>query len=132
MLYVLLVIGIIGLCVLLYGWWDTNHFNVRKTEIELERLPAAFDGFTILQVSDLHNRSYGRDGLALENTIHHLSFDMVAITGDLLDRHLSRRRKNGYAFVEAVTGRAPAYFVQGNHEWEIGAWDIIDENAVCC
>ncbi len=141
-LYVLLVLGIIGFWVLLYGWWDTNHFDVRKTEIALERLPAAFDGFTILQVSDLHNRAYGRDGLALENAIRHLSFDMVAITGDLLDRHLPRRRKNGYALVEAVTGRVPVYFVQGNHEWEIGAWEatkaeliqrnvtVLDDNGV--
>ncbi len=108
---------------LLYGWWDTNRFSVRNVDIELERLPAAFDGFTILQVSDLHNRAYGRDGKALLRVIESLSFDIAAITGDLLDRNLPNRRRNAYDCVETLTAKAPAYFVQGNHEWEIGNWE---------
>ena len=123
MLYALIVIFIAGICVLLYGWWDTNHFDLRKTEIELERLPQAFDGFTILQVSDLHDRAYGRGNRKLIETIESLSFDMVAVTGDLLDRTLPRRRTNGYACVDALAAKAPVYFVQGNHEWEIGNWE---------
>ncbi|MBQ3477002.1 MAG: hypothetical protein IJH25_02380, partial [Clostridia bacterium] len=63
LLYLLLILLIAGFGLLLYGWWDTNHFDVRRTEIELDRLPRAFDGFTILQVSDLHNRTYGKDGM---------------------------------------------------------------------
>jgi len=119
----LFILLIAGVGVLLYGWWDTNRFSVRRTQIELERLPKAFDGFTILQVSDLHDRAYGRDGMALERAIDSLSFDMVAMTGDLLDRHLPHRRRNGYACLEALKGKAPVYFVQGNHEWEIGNWE---------
>lgn len=125
MLYVLLVLGIIGLCVLLYGWWDTNRFDVRKTEIELERLPAAFDGFTILQVSDLHNRAYGKDGMDMIRTMEGLSFDCIAITGDLLDRHRPGKRDNGYRFAQTAAKLGPAYCVQGNHEWKIGDWPEI-------
>ena len=99
MLYVLCFILIAGVGLLLYGWWDTNRFSVRKTEIELERLPQIFDGFTVLQVSDLHNRAYGLDGQALIRIVQNLSFDCIAITGDLLDRHLPKQRKNGYRFV---------------------------------
>ena len=107
---------------LLYGWWDTNRFDVRKTEIELERLPAAFDGFTILQVSDLHNRAYGRDGQALIRTIRGLSYDCIAITGDLLNRHRPKRRENGYRFAQEAAQLAPTYCIQGNHERKIGDW----------
>ena len=125
MLYVLCFILIAGVGFLLYGWWDTNRFSIRKTEIVLERLPQAFDGFTILQVSDLHNRTYGRDGQALIRAIETLNFDMAALTGDLLDRHLPKRRKNVYALLEALKDIAPVYFVEGNHEAEIGHWDSI-------
>ncbi len=124
MLYVLCFILIVGIGLLLYGWWDTNHLSVRKTEIELDRLPKAFDGFTILQVSDLHNRAYGRDGQELIRTVQSLSYDCIVITGDLLDRHLPRRRENGYRFVQAAAGMSPTYCVEGNHEWDIG-WERI-------
>lgn len=127
MLYVLWFILIAGVGLLLYGWWNTNRFSVRKTEIELERLPQAFDGFTILQVSDLHNRDYGRDGQEMIRTIQNLSFDCIAITGDLLDRHRPERRETGYRFAQAAARLAPVYFVQGNHEWKIG-WDEIMED----
>ena len=125
MLYVLCFILIAGVGLLLYGWWDTNRFDVRRTKIELDRLPKAFDGFTILQVSDLHNRGYGKDGWELLRAIETLDFDMAALTGDLLDRHLPKRRKNVYALLEVLKDRAPVYFVEGNHEAEIGHWDSI-------
>ena len=125
LLYVLYFILIAGICVLLYGWWDTNRFNVRQVEIELDRLPKSFDGFTILQVSDLHDRSDGKDGRALLRAIETLNFDMAALTGDLLDRHLPKRRKNVYALLEVLIDIAPVYFVEGNHEAEIGHWDSI-------
>ncbi len=125
MLYAVCIVLILGIALLLYGWWDTNRFSVRQTQIELERLPRAFDGFTILQVSDLHNRAYGRDGRALIRAMGELSFDMIAITGDLLDRRLPERRENGYLLAREAAKLAPAYFVQGNHEWRLGDWAAI-------
>ena len=122
MLCALCIIFIAGIGLLLYGWWDTNRFDVRRVEIELDRLPPAFDGFTILQVSDLHDRAYGKDGSAMVHAMADLSFDIVAITGDLLDRHRPGRRKNGYRFAREAAKLAPTYFVQGNHEWMIGEW----------
>ncbi len=125
MLYALILILIAGICMLLYGWWDTNRFDVRKVEIELKRLPKAFDGFTVLQVSDLHNRIYGQDGRDLIRAIEGLSFDCIAITGDLLDRHLPNQRKNGYRFAHEAAQLGPVYFIQGNHERRIGDWSGI-------
>ena len=127
MLYALIFILILGIGLLLYGWWDTNHFDVRRVEIELDRLPQAFDGFTVLQVSDLHNRAYGRDGLDMIRTMAGLSFDCIAITGDLFDRHLPKRRENGYRFAQEAAKLGSVYFIQGNHEWRIGDWSRIKE-----
>ena len=125
MLYALIVILISGIGLLLYGWWDTNHFDVRRVEIEVDRLPKAFDGFTVLQISDLHNRTYGKDGMAMIHAMAGLSFDCIAITGDLLDRHLPKQRENGYTFARESAKLGPVYFVQGNHEWRIGDWPEI-------
>ena len=130
MLCALIVILIAGIGLLLYGWWDTNRFSVRRTEIELDRLPKAFDGFTILQVSDLHNRAYGKDGRAMIRAMEGLPFDGIAITGDLLDRYMPQRRENGYRFVQEAAKLAPTYFVQGNHERRMGDWPGIKRELV--
>ncbi len=127
MLYVLCFILIAGVGLLLYGWWDTNRFRLRKMEIELDRLPKAFDGYTILQVSDLHNRAYGPDGLALIRAIQGLSFDCVAIIGDLLDRHMPEQRKNGYRFASEAVELGPTYCIEGNHEQNIGWAQIMED-----
>ena len=50
---------------------------------------------------------------------------MAALTGDLLDRHLPKQRKNVYALLKALKDKTPVYFVEGNHEAEIGHWDSI-------
>lgn len=120
-----MIILIAGIGLLLYGWWDTNRVSVCRVQVELERLPQAFDGFTVLQVSDLHNRAYGKDGMDLIRIMQGLSFDVIAITGDLLDRHLPKRRANGYRLAEAAAQTGPTYFIQGNHEWRIGGWSTI-------
>ena len=125
LLYLLLILLIGGLGLLIYGWWDSGRFAVRRTTIQLDRLPKAFDGFTILQVSDLHNRAYGRDGKELIRVMEGLPFDVVAVTGDLLDRHRPDRRENGYAFAKAAACLGPTFFVQGNHEWRINDWPSI-------
>ena len=125
MLYALIVILIAGVWLLLYGWWDTNHFLVRETEIELDKLPKTFDGFTILQVSDLHDRSYGKNGMALIRAIQGLSFDCIAVTGDLVDRHRPNKRENGRRFIREAVKLGAVYFIQGNHEWKIGGWPDI-------
>ncbi len=129
MLWALSIILIAGISLLAYGWWDTNRFSVRKTEIVLDRLPEAFDGFTILQVSDLHDRAYGKDGRDMIRAVSGLSFDCVAVTGDLLDRHRPARQENGYRFVEETARLNPVYFVQGNHEWRLG-WPNIKAELV--
>ena len=130
MLYVLCFILITGIVMLLYGWWDTHRFAVRSVEIELDRLPKAFDGFTILQVSDLHNRVYGRDGKAMIRTMEDLSFDMIAVTGDLLDRHAPQKRENGYWFAGEAAKLRTTYLIQGNHEWRISDWTNIKRELV--
>jgi predicted MPP superfamily phosphohydrolase len=58
--------------------------GLRRREIVLPRLPAAFDGYEILHVSDLHigSPSGGAEQLALAAGMH---ADLAVCTGDLLE-----------------------------------------------
>jgi uncharacterized protein len=79
-LYILLVL-LIGSVI--YNVYDNHRFIVVEQQIALDRLPQSFDGFRILQISDLHDRYFGEKQADLINTINGLEYDMIALTGDM-------------------------------------------------
>lgn len=92
--------------------------KVKEYTVEINNLPQAFEGFTILQVSDLHGKLYGNKQKDLLEIIHNLDFHMVAFTGDLDSKY----RPNSEPGVELISGlkNKPIYFVPGNHDWATG------------
>ncbi len=103
---------------------------ITRYRVPVRCLPTDLDGFTILQISDLHSQTFrispqrsGRPapeqiGDGLTQLLSKLEFDLVALTGDLINGSSSRYYDApGLAIVDAVESRAPVYYVTGNHEW---------------
>ena len=113
----ILIIGLIIIMVCLALWicWDNTRIVVTTYEINNKRLPEAFTGYKIVQVSDLHNDEFGEKNEKLLAKIKEQEPDMIAITGDLLD---SRRTdiEKALNFVKGAVQIAPCYYVTGNHE----------------
>jgi len=68
------------------GFSESNHPQVTRVEIPLARLPQAFDGFTIAQLSDFHYEDHFsvvpiRKAVEMVNRLHP---DLVALTGDFV------------------------------------------------
>lgn len=105
-----------------FGWWQNNGLVTSRYEVSCPRLPAAFEGFTIAQVSDLHNKRFGQGQRRLLRALAKAQPDIIVITGDIVD---SRRYDLGPA-VELVRGAAeiaPVYYVSGNHERRQGRYE---------
>lgn len=67
------------------GLWNTIYdFEVTNVPVYLPRLPKAFDGFRIVQISDVHAGSFPdhRPFEEVRRIIDTLKPDMVAVTGD--------------------------------------------------
>lgn len=79
------------------------------------RLPAAFSGFRIVHISDLHSARFGEGQRLLLDAVCAARPDLVAITGDIVDR---RRFDLAPAleFVRGALALAPVCYVPGNHE----------------
>lgn len=105
-------------------------FRIAELSIALQRLPKEFDGFRIVQISDIHvGPTIGRPFIeGLVNRVNELGADLVAITGDLVDGSVATLRKHTEPLAEL---RAPhgAYFVTGNHEYYSGADEWVEELA---
>ena len=65
-------------------------------------------------------------GVGGEQLVHVAGVILTRASGaDALVFQTRKRRKNVYALLEVLKDRAPVYFVEGNHEAEIGHWDSI-------
>ncbi|WP_342561840.1 metallophosphoesterase [Paenibacillus sp. FSL R7-0345] len=86
--------------------------NIIAEEISLEALPAEFDGFRILFITDIHRRRLPEALLApLAGKI-----DAVFLGGDMTEKGnpLSRLADN----MKLVSSLAPVYAVHGNHDYK--------------
>ncbi len=101
---------------------------VREVEVRLASLPAALEGFTIVQISDIHvgptiKRAFVEGIVA---RVNRLEADLVAITGDLVDGSV-RELAQHTAPLGLLESRHGTYVVTGNHEYYSGAQAWIRE-----
>lgn len=103
-----------------YGMYQVLRYGNKElvaTEYRFSsrRVPEAFKGFRIAQVSDLQSEYFGEGQKNLLKAVEWGKPDIIVITGDLLDRN----HTDFMAAMKAVTGLlkiAPVYYVNGNHE----------------
>lgn len=84
--------GLLSLAVpvLLLGYGiliERNCYHVKIVEIPFDNLPAAFDGYTIVQLSDIHSRSFRYRTGSLQRAVekaNDLDADLIAFTGDIV------------------------------------------------
>ncbi|TWU06594.1 putative metallophosphoesterase [Symmachiella macrocystis] len=93
--------------------------EIGTKDLHLPGLPQAWDGLSILHVSDLHfigtiTREYFEEVLRRGQE---LGSDMVVFTGDLLDeQHLTDWLPETLGQLSAPLG---CYFILGNHDWDL-------------
>lgn len=102
-----------------YGLWRAYEAPVlRELAIRLPKLPRSLDGFSIVQLTDIHvgsviQRRFVEELVSRANAARP---DLVAITGDLVDsdpEHIGE----AVAALTALRSRHGTYFVTGNHEY---------------
>jgi len=65
-----------------YGYWEAGQIRVVEQEVFFDDLPAAFDGFRIIQLADLHIRNYGRVERRLRRILERVPADLLVVAGD--------------------------------------------------
>jgi predicted MPP superfamily phosphohydrolase len=117
---------------------EPNRPIVRSIEVRLARLPAAFEGFTIAQLSDFHYDEYFsatpiKAAVDIANNLHP---DLVVLTGDFVtvplyrQFHARKRAANAAepcaALLSALHSRLGTVSVLGNHDVASDAPRIIE------
>ena len=108
------------------GYMENQALELNTYAISSQRLPNAFDGFRVAQVSDLHNAEIGENNKKILTTLQDAKPDIIVFTGDLID---SRKTKVDVAlnFAENAMQIAPCYYVTGNHEARVQEYTALKD-----
>ena len=125
---------ILAVMVAFSAYWTVHGsatLEVNEYVIQSERLPTAFDGYKIAQISDLHNAEFGEGNEKLLAALKNTAADAIVLTGDLVD---ARRTDVGVAlrFAEKAVEIAPTYYVTGNHEMRISEYADLKTGLLDC
>lgn len=115
--------GILSVLLFLLVWWGAliNRFNIQVKEVEIpvKNLPEAFDGYKIVQFSDIHVGTFDQDTTFvghLVDRINSINGDMIVFTGDIVNR----KTEELAPFVEVFSRlEAPDGIISilGNHDY---------------
>lgn len=122
------VLGLAGLSTA-YGIYEARRKpGIVRLTIPLKDLPEAFEGFRIVQITDIHaGLTVKRDWIeTIVREVQQLKPDLIAFTGDLADGSVPHLRDDVAPFgdLEAPYGK---FFVTGNHEYYSGVEPWVEE-----
>ena len=135
-------VGALGATAAVFGYGAARAAatpTLHRVDVVIEDLPAALDGVTIAQLSDVHvgqlvgEREYIQ---RIVETVNGAHADIIALTGDFVDGSLARLREH-FAPLGQLKSKHGAFFVTGNHEYYSNAaewvayyktlgWDVLD------
>lgn len=97
-----------------------NDLKITRYDYSSSKLPISFEGFKILQITDLHCKTFGHEQSELISQIHAYEPDIIVMTGDIIDKD-STSVKPVYDLIAGLNQQYPIYYVSGNHELEYTA-----------
>ena len=94
---------------------QNNWLIIKSYEIQSKKIPYLFNGYKIVQISDLHSKCFGKENEKLINKINNLKPDIIVITGDVMNN----KKDDGHRFLELAEKLVTKYklfYIIGNHE----------------
>lgn len=106
--------------------FQNNSVVVTEYDFKSDNIPKNFNGYKIVQLSDLHSKSFGKNQIKLITKVQKPDPDIIVLTGDLVDSK-NYNEKISLVLMEELIGIAPVYYVTGNHEWWSGTFDSLED-----
>lgn len=124
-------LGVLGAAGILtaYGVYEARRKpGVVNINVPIQGLPKDFDGFKIVQITDIHaGLTVKRDWIeTIVNEVQALKPDLIAFTGDLADGSVPHLRDDVAPFGELQAPHGK-FFITGNHEYYSGAEQWVQE-----
>ncbi|KAF0227466.1 MAG: metallophosphoesterase [Erysipelotrichaceae bacterium] len=109
--------------ILIVGTIPNSKITITSYEITSTKISEAFDGYVIVQVSDLHNKSFGKNQERLIQAIKTQNPDLIVLTGDMVGSW-DPKYDHSLVLIKEALKIAPVIIVDGNHDARIKTYPI--------
>ncbi|MEH6949656.1 metallophosphoesterase [Bacillus sp. JJ634] len=113
-----LILLLFCLVLVAYIIWDNHRIIIVEQDVVINNLSKDLEGFSILQITDLHEKEFGENQRGLLEKINSIDYDAIIFTGDMLDDSTSTNYKPYYTLIEGIDNKEYAFFVPGNTDPE--------------
>lgn len=106
-------------------FFGRHHVKVEKIDLYFNNLPQQMEGFKIVQLSDIHLGSFGKNRNVIQEAVRqigHIQPDLMLLTGDLVNNF--NDEINGFEpELEKLSGKYGKYAILGNHDYgDYSSW----------
>lgn len=114
------ILGVVGFFNILYGTFvGITRFEIKEAEFHSTDLPKGFDGYRIVQISDIHIGSWQDNPRPVKRLVEMVNAqkpDLIVFTGDLINQqsHETDSFRDILSQLHAPDG---VYSVLGNHDY---------------
>jgi len=113
-------LGLVPLVAMLWGMVKgKTDYTVRRVVLRYPNLPASFEGFKILQISDLHTGSFNGNTEPMERAvalINDQKADLIVMTGDLVN-NIATEVEPHIPALAGIVSELPIFSILGNHDY---------------
>lgn len=113
-------IAILALGYIIYGGTiGKRNFQIREVTLNFKNLPAQFNGYKIVQLSDIHSGSWTDNGRALQKAVDLVNSknpDLTVFTGDLVN-NIADEVLPYINILSGLKAKDGVYSVLGNHDY---------------
>lgn len=129
-LTIIAVVLSVGICgVQLYGtFFGWQRLSTHRRTLHVDRLPKTFDGYRVVQISDLHVGTYGTDDrflCRLADSVNACHADLVVFTGDIVNTSAKELTPHLEA-LSRIKAKDGVVSILGNHDYCIYGAQITD------
>lgn len=117
------LLAVIGFYMMFAGaTFDRNNFKIREVTFASSDIPKAFDGYRIVQFSDLHigtfRRGHEKDVETIVNMVNSLKGNVIVFTGDVVN-HRAEELDGFETQLSRLHAPDGVYSIMGNHDYSM-------------
>lgn len=99
--------------------------GVTQYTVAIEKMPKVFEGYKVLQITDMHSKKFPFNDMQLLYKIKKISPNIIVMTGDMINT-TDTDFEHFISLSKRLAKQYPVYYIIGNHEQALKKNDLVE------